>query len=129
MLSGYYYHLSGIPWERTITVTLPLFADPAFDTAQSSTIDVKADPRGSRRLKSRNSLDLRIEKIFNIGSSNRLGFFLDVLNVLGESWFEINQNPGGTIFPDGSYVPDPTYGQHIAAYGLRTFKLSARFTF
>jgi hypothetical protein len=72
---------------------------------------------------------MRVEKTFNIGDFGRVGIFLDVLNVLGESWFDINQNPGGTLFPDGSFVQDPAYGQHYGANGLRTFKLSARFTF
>jgi hypothetical protein len=39
------------------------------------------EPRGSRRLPTDNVLDLRLEKVFNIGGNNRLAVFSDFLNV------------------------------------------------
>ena len=92
-------------------------------------MDVNAEAPGERRLRSRNNLDLRVEKIFRIGSFGQLGFFVDVLNVLGERYFDIQQDPGGWILPDGSFVQWPQFGQFIGAHGLRTYKLSVRFSF
>jgi len=129
MVSAYYMHASGIPWNRTLTVSLPLFIDPRFDTAQPTQFPVNAEAPGSRRLQARNNLDLRVEKTFTIGSFGQVGIFLDVLNALGERWFDINQDPGGTIFADGSFLQNPQFGQFTAANGLRTYKLSVRFTF
>ncbi len=128
MLSAYYFHFSGVPWQRTVSVMLP--PDPAFDpSAQLTFVDVNAETPGSRRRLSRNNLDIRLEKNFNVGSFGRLGVFLDVLNALGERWFDLEQNPGGFIYPGNVFVRYPTFGQFTAANGLRTFKLSARFSF
>jgi len=128
MLSGYFNHLSGAPWARTLRIFFPL-DDPRFDPTNSPYEDVNAEAPGERRRKSRNFLDLRLEKIFNISDFGRLGIFLDVLNVLGENWYHIEQDPGGWILPDGSFLQYPQYGLHTSANGLRTFKVSARFTF
>jgi carboxypeptidase family protein/TonB-dependent receptor-like protein len=39
------------------------------------------EPRGSRRLPTETVLDLRLEKVFNVGGSNRIAVFGDVLNL------------------------------------------------
>jgi hypothetical protein len=38
------------------------------------------EPRGSRRFPTDTTLDLRFEKNFNLGSRDRIGVFLEVLN-------------------------------------------------
>ena len=137
MLSGFFFHMSGIPWARTLRIQLPF--DPAFENpggtvdiygaADGRSLGINAEAPGSRRSRSRNNLDLRIEKIISIGSLGRLGIFLDVLNAFGESWFDVDQDPGGIIHADGSFEQWPTYGKFMGANGMRTFKASARFTF
>ncbi len=126
-LSTYYFHMSGAPWGRTLMIWFP--QDPSFDAANPPTTTVQAEAPGSRRFRSRNNLDLRVEKTFGIGDLGRLGIFVDLLNVLGERWFDVDEDPGGWIMPDGSFIRFPTWGQFIGANGLRTFKASIRFTF
>jgi len=127
MLSAYYFHVSGAPWGRTLRIYFP--PDPSYDATNPPYVEVQAEPPGKRRFRSRNNMDARVEKLFNLGKMGQLGIFLDVLNVFGESWFDVNQDPGGWILPDGSFVRWPNYGQFYKANGLRTFKVSARFSF
>lgn len=127
MLSAYYFYTSGAPWARTLRIFFP--PDPQFDPTNPPYIDVNAEAPGERRHRSINNLDLRIEKNFNIGKIGRLGIFLDVLNAVGESWYDVENDPGGWVLPNGSFVQWPTYGRFTAAEGLRTYKVSARFTF
>ena len=129
MLSGYFIHMSGAPWARTLKIQLP--EDPSFEYPGTFVewLPTNAEAPGSRRYRSRNNLDLRIEKTFPIRAYGRLGFFLDILNVFGESLYLINEDPGGNLYADGTFEQWPWYGQFTGAFGLRTFKLSARFTF
>jgi hypothetical protein len=127
-ISAYYSHASGAPWARTVAVQLPY--DPSLDISSfGQYVTVNAETPGSRRFRSRNNLDVRAEKNFRIGSFGQLGIFLDVINVFGERFFEIDQDPGGYILNDGFFQQWPSYGRFISAIGQRTFKVSARFTF
>ncbi len=67
------------------------------------------EPRGSRRLPTRKRVDIRLEKIFNLGEKKRLGLILDVFNLFNDdavtrvitiagSEFE---NPIGIVYPRG----------------------------
>jgi len=127
MLSAFYFHISGTPWARTLRINFP--SDPQFDPTNPTNVTINAEAPGERRYRAFNNLDLRIEKFFNIKNVGRLGVFLDVLNALGENWFNINQDPGGTIYADGTFLKWPAYGDFTALNGLRTYKLSIRFTF
>jgi len=127
MLSAYYSHFSGTPWTRTLEIQLPF--DSAFEYAGTFVETVNAEAPGENREQSRNNLDIRVEKMFNLGNVGRLGIFLDVENVFGENWFDINLDQGGFVYNDGSFQRYPTYGQFTQANGMRIFKLSARFTF
>ncbi len=126
MMSAFYLYSSGEPWTRTLEIQLPY--DSSFEYP-GTLVTVNGDPAGSYRKRSRNNLDIRVEKSFKVGKFGRLWIFLDVLNVLGEHWFDVNQDPGGRVLNDGSFQRWPTYGQFTAAHGLRTLKLSARFIF
>jgi hypothetical protein len=127
-LSAFYSYSSGTPWARTISVQLPM--DPELDiSSRGQFVTVNAETPGKRRFQSRNNLDVRVEKYFEIANFSKLGIFLDVTNVLGENFFEINQDPGGYLYNNGSFIRWPTYGKVVSTIGLRTFKLSARFTF
>ena len=88
-----------------------------------------AEPIGTRRHQARNQLDLGIEKVFNISSIGTLGVFLDITNAFGDSGYAANGDKGGRIYNDGTFQQWPTYGQLNDVWGLRTFKVSARFTF
>jgi len=127
MLSAYYYHASGMPWNRTLEIYFP--PDPSYDLANPPSVIVNAETPGSRRHQARNNLDIRVEKSFTLGNFGRLGVFVDVLNAFGERWYDIDEDPGGWILPGGTFIKYPTFGQFIKANGLRTYKLSVRFNF
>jgi hypothetical protein len=127
-LSAFYFHFAGEPWGRQLRVYFP-FDPTTYDSSNPPFVTVQAEAPGNRRYRARNNIDLRLEKTFRISTFGRLGLFLDVVNVLGENWFDINEDPGGWILADGSFVQWPVYGDHYQANGLRTFKLSARFNF
>lgn len=96
---------------------------------QYSDLFILAEPRGTRRQKNVSNLDARVEKIFRIGDFGSIGFFIDVLNVFGENGYNISQDPGGTVYNDGTFQRHSNYGSFTGIYGLITFKVSARFTF
>jgi hypothetical protein len=128
MVSGNYFYSSGEPWARTLQIQLP--NDPAtFEYPGNFTETVNAEIPGTRRYRSRNNLDLRIEKQFRIRDFGRLGLFVDVLNVFGENFFTIGEDPGGRVYNDGTFIRYSQYGRHNDIYGTRTFKASVRFTF
>lgn len=64
--------------------------------------------------------------------------FADIFNRLGNKYVRTGLNPWGVWYPDaadplntalGTYEPDSNYKKITSVSGLRTFKLSARFTF
>jgi hypothetical protein len=69
-VSGVYRYLSGRPWSREISVS-PL-------TRQTS---VGVEPTGTRRTDATSEADVRIEKMFQIGVTTRVGAYLDAFNV------------------------------------------------
>ena len=127
MASGYFAYYTGAPWARTLQVQLP--SDPAFQYPGTFTETILAESSGSRRNHSSTNLDLRLEKTFKIFKTRELGVFLDVLNALGESGIEVNQDPGGRIYANGTFQRWPTYGAVTSIYGLRTFRFSGRISF
>ena len=70
--------LSGLPWEPIIRSNLipELRSNPIFD--------VILEPRGSRKGSSSEILDLRLERVFELGSGHRLRCTLDGLNLLND---------------------------------------------
>ena len=127
MVSAYYLHMSGIPWGRTVRIYFP--ADPQYDPSNSPYVNVYAEVPGTRRLQARNNLDMRIGKSFNVSKGSTFGVYLDVLNVFGESWFDIEQDLGGWINADGTFTRWSTYGTFTGINGMRTFKIVGNFTF
>ncbi|MGE0359858.1 MAG: carboxypeptidase regulatory-like domain-containing protein [Vicinamibacterales bacterium] len=69
-VSGVYRYLSGRPWSREINVS-PL-------TRQTS---VAVEPAGTRRTDATSEADVRVEKMFGLGSTTRVGAYLDLFNV------------------------------------------------
>ncbi len=130
VLSGYFNHRSGSPWRRDVTVTIP--DDPMWKYPADSW-NVPTENNGARRNAPVTTLDLRLEKRFPIGGFGTIGGYVDIINALGRSGYEISADPGGYV--DYSDPANPTftrwgdYGNIDEAYGNRVFKLSIRFTF
>jgi hypothetical protein len=132
--SFYYTHFDGAPWARTVTVFPPSpWAATNNTNLWSWTVNVETP--GARRYPATDNVDFRIEKEFDFAKYGKVGFFLDVYNLLGSTYVSIAQNPGGSWFPSdentdaGRYVPDAYYGRITGVNASRTYKLSVRYTF
>jgi hypothetical protein len=133
-VAGFYYaHFSGLPWARTVEV----FAPDAWSAAHNTngwSWRVKVEPTGARRLPPTDNLDFRLEKEVGL-PVGKLGFFLDVYNLLGNTYLNVAQNPGGQWFPNdanttsGRYNRDGNYGKVTGLSASRTFKVSLRYSF
>ena len=130
ILSGYFRHLSGSPWRRTVTVYIP--EDPKYKYPGEG-YSVGTEENGTRRNAPHTTLDLRIEKRFRIGESFIIGGHVDIVNALGRSGYHISSNPGGYV--DYSDPANPTferfgnYGDISEAFGNRVIRISLRLTF
>jgi hypothetical protein len=89
------------------------------------------EPRGSRRLPSDNRLDLRFEKNFNLGSRDRIGVFLEVLNTFNADTITavVTRVPSTDI----TYAPGQVTTVNLEApqtlVAARQIQLAARWTF
>ncbi len=129
VLSAYLNHLSGSPWARSVTVYIP--EDPTYKYP-GTTYGVATEENGTRRNPPETSLDLRVEKRFRIGETFTVGGYVDILNALGRSGYNITSNPGGYIdhrVDPPTFIRYGTYGNISGAYGNRVIKVSLRFTF
>ncbi len=128
ILSAYFQHRDGAAWTRTIErVYFPSSLD-----VQASYTNVNAEEAGSRRLKPYTNFDIRFEKAFPLGGVGQLNVFMDIFNLGGRSGVNIYENPNGRLW----YYRDPpeydfnsVYGTPSNVYGVRSFRLGARFTF
>lgn len=133
--SAYYRYESGSPWARSASIR----PDAAWCTANNAYrtyYGVNIESEGSRRNRSENYLDLRLEKEFNLGSWGRLGAYIDLLNVLGYSgvsvglndtyrWDPVAEGEGQT----GTKQLNTSYKVLSSAYGVRTARVTFRFSF
>lgn len=130
ILSGYFNHLSGAPWARSVWVYIP--EDKRY-LYPGQGYHVITEERGTRRTAPLTTLDFRVEKRFRISDSLLLGGYIDILNAFGRSGYKIDSNPGG--YMDCRNPDDPvfrrysSYGNITAAYGSRVVKASLRLTF
>jgi hypothetical protein len=131
-----YNYYSGTPWARWVEVVPPAGWAEANNVDVWSTYWVRTEMQGERRYYSRQNLDFRLEKTFDLGNIGRLGLYVDAFNLLGHHYININQDPGGTWMPDdnntseGTYAISGTYKKVTSISNLsRTFQLSLRFTF
>ncbi|MDH5384051.1 MAG: TonB-dependent receptor [Candidatus Aminicenantes bacterium] len=138
LTSFYYQYYLGTPWQRAVSVYAP------GDWADANNIDrvrapyyyVNVETLGSRRYYARSNLDFRLEKSFGLGRYGKFGVYLDVFNLLGNSYVNVSQNPGGQWRPvdnnsaEGSYRASGSYKRITSITQLsRTFQLSLRYTF
>ena len=131
IISGYFNHLSGDPWARTIGVYIP--DDPKYKYPSNYYGDIRTELIGTRRNAPVTTLDLRVEKRFRVGETIYVGGYIDIMNALGNSGYEIASNPGGYLNysdPENpTFTRRGTYGDINSAYGTRIIKVSLRFTF
>jgi hypothetical protein len=132
--SFYWTYFSGSPWQRTVTV-YPPSGWMAANNAQGLSYGVNLEPSGTRRNPSTSNLDFRLEKEFRLGSLGRLGLFVEVFNLLGNTYVSVSMNPGGTWRPTdanvatGTYTVSSTFGKVTSVSGVRTYRISGRFSF
>lgn len=138
LLSGYYRHLSGEPWQRSVNIQPPKSWAEENDAYWTGGYyeNVKIEPLGSRRKKDMDFLDLRIEKEFIIRDFGIIGAYLEVFNVLGWSNVEVDENDLFRYLPsaENSLEPEniilnPSYKLIRSVDGLRTLRFSLRFKF
>ncbi|MBC7361793.1 MAG: TonB-dependent receptor [Candidatus Aminicenantes bacterium] len=136
VLSFNYRFSSGTPWARGVTIVPPVSWAEQNNVNVYNTYYVLLEPSGTRRYNSWNLLDARIEKVFNLKNYGKIGFFVDIFNLLGQHYININQNPGGTWKPvdnntdQGTYLVSGTYRKITGISNLtRTLRLSVRYTF
>jgi hypothetical protein len=125
MFAFIFQHVDGSPWGRTVKVLPPGGWATAHNVStQGYTINVESP--GTRRNEGYDNLDVRFQKDFDIGPG-KLGFYVDIFNVLGAYTLNISKNPGGTWRPvdegtsQGSFTP--------TSLGLRGFSGSRQIRF
>ena len=139
ILSSFYFNMySGEPWQRNVRVYVPEAWALAnnIDLNRSYSHRVNVETRGVRRNYTRQNLDFRLEKSFGLGSIGNFGVYLDIFNLLGNYFVNVNRNPGGNWKPDdnnsseGTYSASGSYKRITSITGLsRTFLISLRYTF
>ena len=132
--SFYATYFSGSPWQRSVTV-YPPSGWMAANNARPDAYGVNLEPSGTRRNPSTANVDFRLEKEFKLWSLGTLGIFVDVFNLLGNTFVTVSMNPGGTWYPTdavvatGTYTVASNFGKVTNVSGVRTYRISGRFSF
>jgi len=134
-LSAYYMFMSGAPWARSVYIRPPSsWTGP--QNLYRTFYGVYLENQGTRRYRSTNQLNLRLEKEFWLGEFGTLSFYVDVINALGWSGIDFYQNdvyrwqPVAEGFGQpGSLTIDPNYQYIFQVMGRRTVNFSIRFSF
>ena len=135
-LSAVYQFFTGSPWGRYATI----YPDSAWCTANNgyrTGYGVYIEPIDERQNRGWNQLDLRLEKEFVLGDFGTLGFYVDVLNILGWSDVNVSRDDVYRWYPStegfgvltGTKNLESSYKVIQSVTGLRTLKLCARFSF
>jgi len=125
MFSFFYLHTDGSPWGRTVEV-IPPDGWAAANNASTTSYSVYVNPPGTYRNEASDSLDLRLEKDFNLGPG-KLGIYMNIFNLLGAYTLTVAQNPAGLWEPDGANTTEGTYTPDST--GIRGFNGSRQFRF
>jgi hypothetical protein len=135
LLSGYFRHFDGEPWGRTANIRPPANWCTANNVSREY-YTVSIEPPDTRRYKSYDFLDARIEKEFKIGGFGKVGLFVDFYNLLGSRGIALGQQDVYRYDPSAENVLEPKNATLTADYkkisgveGLRTVYLSIRFSF
>ncbi|MDH5745088.1 MAG: hypothetical protein OEZ52_16220 [Candidatus Aminicenantes bacterium] len=135
-LSASYVLMTGGPWSRYASI----YPDSAWckaNNAYRTGYGVGIEAVDTRQNRGFNTLDIRLEKEFMLGDFGRLGFYVDALNVLGWSDVNIGRDDVYRWYPSaegfgvltGTKNLESTYKVISSVTGIRTLKISARFTF
>jgi hypothetical protein len=95
--NAYYRYLSGLPWSPFQVVSAGTFN-------WTGSISLPLEPRGSRRTEGQQLLDLRLEKVLNVGT-NRLGLYLDAENLFNTGFVTGVQGRNPSVSIAGTAVP------------------------
>ncbi|MBK9242855.1 MAG: TonB-dependent receptor [Acidobacteria bacterium] len=114
----YYRALSGTPWTPFQRVAAATFN-------WTGSIDLNLEPRGSRRTESQQLLDLRLEKVFNVGA-NRFGLYVDAENLLNTGFQTSVQTRNPSVSIAGTTV---LLGGVTAINAPRQFTFGGRWSF
>jgi hypothetical protein len=135
VLSGFYKHFSGSAWGRVAQVRPP----SSFTNANNAYrwyYTVNLEPSGSRRNKSQDLLDIRLEKQFKIGDRFTIGAYVDVFNVFGWKRLYVGKddirryNPSAeNVREPNAITLEPTYQQVSSVAGMREVRFSLKLTF
>lgn len=123
-LNAYWRYLSGWPY-----TPYQRFGSSDINFPKSSGRQVLLEPRGSRRADSRNTLDLRLEKIFRLGQgTDRLSVYADIQNVFnsGAEWNVQTRYPDVSI---GGYDQPVQFGAPSQLIPPRAVLIGARWSF
>lgn len=125
MFSFIFQHIDGSPWGRTVTVVPPQQWAQAHNV-QTIPYSIYVEPPGTRRNEGYDNLDVRFQKDFTLGLG-KIGFYVDIFNLLGQYTLTIAKNPGGKWRPVDENTTQGTYTP--GSLGLRGFSGSRQFRF
>lgn len=134
-LSGFYQYQDGAPWTRYAAIRPPADWCTANNVYREY-LGVNIEKEGSRRNRSWNQLDVRLEKEFALAGFGRLGAYVDVENLLAWSgvnvglddvyrWDPVAEGPNQS----GTKSLETTYKVISSVAGTREVKFSLRFSF
>ncbi|MGQ9578806.1 MAG: hypothetical protein ACUVWQ_09305 [Candidatus Aminicenantales bacterium] len=133
MTSFYFTYYSGAPWQRSVSVTPPT-AWSLANNVYIQSFTIKVEPQGSRRTPPSRSLDLRVEKEFDV-KVGKIGLAVDIFNAMGNITYGLVYKPGGTWRPAdintsaGTFTASSWYGRVQSESATREFRLTLRFKF
>jgi len=131
MFSFIFNHQDGGPWGRTVSVRPPT-AWAAANNVNVLAYGIYVEPPGTRWEQPSDNLDIRMEKDFAVGPG-KLGFYVDVFNLLAAYTITDVRNPAGTWLPvdvnttAGTYTPGTTRVTGIIGTRLVKFSILYRF--
>jgi len=131
MFSFIFQHIDGSPWCRTVRVVPPSNWAAAHNVS-TVPYTINVETPGTRWNEPYDNIDIRIEKDFIVGPG-RLGFYIDIFNLLGAYTLTIVKDPAGTWRPadentaQGTYTPISTGLKGFSGYREIRFSVLYRF--
>lgn len=89
-----------------MTITPPTAWATANNVNPLISYSVNLEQPGTRRNYTYQNCDFRLEKRFGLGKFGELDAYVDVFNLLGQNYIDINQNPGGGLETHGQQCVD-----------------------
>jgi len=126
-VNGYYRMLSGLPYTPYQQFSSRVVSFPASSGGRR----IFLEPRGSERRDTQKTLDLRLEKIFKLGSGkDRLAIYSDMTNIFNADTVNGIQRRAPSVsvaLPDETV--DVLYGSPTSVIDPRVITLGARWSF